>query len=39
MYVLMEHIKFFIFKNILLKIKKIVITFLILKNFFFKNEN
>ena len=39
MCVFKAHIKFFIFKNILLKIKKIIITFLILEIFFSKNKN
>ena len=36
MYVLMEHIKFFIFINIFLRIKKVIITFSILEIFFSK---
>ena len=35
----MVHIKFFIFRNIFLRIKKVIIIFSILEIFFFKNEN
>ena len=34
-----EHIKFSVFENIFSRIEKVVITFLILKIFFSKNEN
>ena len=39
MCVLKTHIKFSIFRNIFLKIEKIVIIFLILEKIIFKNEN
>ena len=40
MYIINEtHIKLFIFKNIFLKIEKVVITFSIIEKFFSKNRN
>ena len=39
MYALRTHIKFSIFRNIFSRIEKVVITFSILENFFFKNGN
>ena len=39
MCVFKAYIKLFIFKNIFLKIEKVVVIFSILKNFFSKNEN